>query len=121
MNVRSAVRALALSCLLLAACVSAASAQSTPGLFAPDSVCNTPLAANAKVDPLSKTYVADLRSQVATYGTWINSREHSTPVYTVGPDQPTVRVQLDNVQTLLQAAWEAVPIPENAVPAAGTD
>lgn len=116
-----AVRALALSLFLFAVSHTAASAQTDNGLFAPDSFWKTPLAHNAKVDPLSKTYVADLRSQVATYGTWINSREHSTPVYTVGPDQPTVRVQLDNVQSLLQAAWEAVPIPENAVPAAGTD
>src|SRR3712207_1398327 len=108
--VRSALTLFAIGSVLLS--TAPASAQTGNALFAADSFWKTPLAA---------PYVADLKRQVTTYGTWINPREHSAPVYTVPSDQPTVRVKLDNVQTLLQAAGEAVPIPPEAKPAAGTD
>jgi hypothetical protein len=58
---------------------------------------------------------------------WINTTQFSSPVYTVGASQKTVRVRLDNrtaertAADKLQAAWERVPIPSSAVPAAGTD
>jgi hypothetical protein len=43
------------------------------------------------------------------------------PVYTVPASQPNVKVKLDNIQTALAAAFSAVPIPDDAQPAVGTD
>jgi hypothetical protein len=57
-------------------------------------------------------------------GPWINEREYSTPLYTVGPDQPRVHVKLDTgiwglvLQGIL---GQGVPIPDDAIPAAGSD
>jgi len=55
----------------------------------------------------------------------INTTAWSVPVYTVPADQPTVRVTLIPsrvyVSPALQSAWEAVPLPADALPAAGTD
>ncbi len=48
----------------------------------------------------------------------------SVPIYTVPADQPTVRVKLRSAPSRpqsLQQAWEAVPLPPGAHPAAGTD
>jgi hypothetical protein len=68
--------------------------------------------------------VAELRRQVSAYGTWMNTDQYSSPVYTVPANQPTVRVTLDQpagVLPDLRAAWDQVPIPPDAQPAAGTD
>ena len=99
-------------------------------LFAPTSVWNRPLASNAAVDPASPALVSALVAEVAAestarIGPWISTASYSTPLYVVGPQQPTVTVALDD-PTLpwragLQAAFQAVPIPPNARPAAGTD
>jgi hypothetical protein len=92
--------------------------------FAPDSVWNQALAAGAPLDTRSDVYVDDLNRQVRQYAPWINTTQYSTPVYTVPIDQPTVRVALDEMAAylpLLQRAWEQVPIPPDARPAAGTD
>jgi hypothetical protein len=43
------------------------------------------------------------------------------PIYTVPADEPTIRVKLDASATTLQEAWDAVPLPADAKPAAGTD
>jgi hypothetical protein len=45
------------------------------------------------------------------------------PIYTVPADQPTVKVTLTRLalSPALQTAWNAVPLPANAQPAAGTD
>jgi hypothetical protein len=53
----------------------------------------------------------------------INTTTWSVPVYTVPADQPAVKVSMESPSqsTALQAAWEAVPLPGNAQPAAGTD
>ncbi len=46
----------------------------------------------------------------------------SVPIYTVPATQPAVLVKLVNTKSApLQAAWSAVPLPENAKPAAGSD
>ena len=92
-----------------------------PRPFAPTSFWNTPLPRDAKLDPLSSTYAAELRRQVRQYGPYINTTRFSTPVYTVPAGQPTVRVALDQFYPRLQAALEEVPIPPGAVPAPGTD
>ena len=62
-----------------------------------------------------------------TYLPWINTTQYSEPVYTVPADQPKVKVTLDKSSTdaqttaLRTALAAGVPIPDNAVPAAGTD
>jgi hypothetical protein len=89
--------------------------------FSPTSFWNKPLADDAPLDPLSAAYTGDLRRQLARWKPYINTTQFSSPVYTVPANQPTVRVKLDNVQQDLQAAWERVPIPANARPAAGSD
>jgi hypothetical protein len=111
---------------------SASSASASPaasGLFAPDSVWNAPLGAQAPLDPSSPRLVrALLREIVAEQqqrnGPWIETRSYSTPIYRVAADQPTVPVTLDNAQPwarTLRRALRAVPIPAEAQPAAGTD
>lgn len=96
------------------------------GLFSADSVWNAPLGAGARLDPVSDRLVGELNRLVAGdvaahRGPWINTNEYSTPVYTVPANQPTVRVALDNTDPQLQSAFQAVPIPPGAHPAAGTD
>lgn len=103
---------------------------SVPRLFAADSVWNARVGADAALDPTSPVLVAGLvaevqREQAAGNGPYINTTQYSTPVYRVPADQPTVRVTIPNpdspTRRALQSAFEAVPIPEGAVPAAGTD
>jgi hypothetical protein len=94
---------------------------SLPRAFAPNSFWNEPLAPDAPLDPMSEAYTAELQRQLDEWMPWINTTAHSVPVYTVPADQPTVRVQLDNSHAALQAAWERVPIPPDAKPAAGSD
>ena len=62
-----------------------------------------------------------IRRQLATTNPWINTTTYSTPVYTVPGAQPTVRVKLDTTSAPLQQAFEQVPIPAGARPAAGSD
>ncbi len=67
--------------------------------------------------------VTEVAREVAlNIGPWISGTSH---VYTVGPDTPTVRVQLDDPtlawRASLQTAFAAVPIPAGAVPEAGSD
>ncbi len=66
--------------------------------------------------------LSEVNSELARHhGPWINTREYSSPVYTVGASQPTVRVALDSGNPQLQGALNAVPIPAGAAPAAGSD
>jgi hypothetical protein len=99
-------------------------------LFAPNSVWNKPLPADATVDPASSTLVARLAREVGAeerqgIGPYIATIEASTPVYVVGRHQPRVPVTLEADGTPGQAglarALRAVPIPRNARPAAGPD
>jgi hypothetical protein len=105
----------------------AAVAPSLPRFFAPDSVWNAPLAADAPLDPnsaaLTGAFRAEIASEIATRtGPWIATTEYSTPVYTVPADQPCVRVTLDQTYGApLKSAFASVPLPDNARPAAGTD
>ena len=89
--------------------------------FAPDSVWNAPLADNAPLDARSPAYVRRLQYLLSRWDPYVNSTRYSTPVYTVPADQRMVRVKLDNTQRDLQAAFERVPIPRGARPAAGSD
>jgi hypothetical protein len=82
------------------------------------------------LDPNSAAMVSAFDEEVAAEvqsdaGPNINTTKWSVPVYTVPADQPTVKVTvtLENIWATpaLQAAWDAVPLPPNAQPAAGTD
>jgi hypothetical protein len=99
-------------------------------MFSDTSFWNAPLRRDAPVDGMSTLYVTQLAAQVRLSGAWINSGRFSTPVYTVGPDQPRVRVTLDTPSAMytnasdaaaLQQQLAAVPIPPDARAAAGTD
>lgn len=90
-------------------------------LFAPSSVWNTQISDPVPLAVNSAALVADLQRQVTSYGAWINTRQFSTPVYTVPANQPTIRVTLDTGMPSLQQDFAAVPLPANAVPAQGSD
>lgn len=100
-----------------------------PRLFAADSVWNARLPVHAPLDPTSPirtaAFTAEIRREIdAGTGPWISEDSYSTPIYTVGPGQPTMPVRLDTGSwgASLQAAFEqGVPIPPDATPAAGTD
>jgi hypothetical protein len=89
--------------------------------FSPTSFWNTPLGPDAQLDPASDLLVGELADQVVEYGPWINTYEYSSPVYTVGPSQPRVKVTLDTSFRPLEEAFAAVPVPPHAEPADGND
>jgi hypothetical protein len=103
------------------------STSSTPAFrfFSPLGIWNQPLAASALIDPNSAAISDRLMSFINTSvanrtGPWINTASYSTPIYTVPANQPTVPVIMD-YNNPLAPAMGAVPIPSNALPAAGTD
>jgi hypothetical protein len=96
--------------------------------FAPTSFWNTPTAAIAPLDPNSAGLVGALNAEVARElelktGPWINTTSYSVPIYTVAATTPTVRVRpiLRQTPHALRSAWQAVPLPAGAQPAAGSD
>ncbi len=101
--------------------------------FSSTSFWNTLVPADASLDPrsaeLAGAFGAEAASEVqedeaGKQGAWISivTTTCSIPIYTVPADQPTVRVTLKGGQAAaLQEAWDAVPLPPNAQPAAGTD
>ncbi|HEY2767375.1 MAG TPA: hypothetical protein VGI76_03915 [Solirubrobacteraceae bacterium] len=91
---------------------------------------NAQQAAGATLDPSSAKIVAALAHEVAheeevKKGPAINTTSWSVPVYTVPSTQGKVKVKLPYAwmqsRPALQAAWDAVPLPPGALPAAGTD
>ena len=119
----------AVAVIALAVILSGGASRRRPGVvppFAPNSVWNQPLPADAPTAPQSAKLVGTLQSQVQAHGTSINTTPFSVPVYTVGPHQPLIRVTLDqggtgSVGELARAFAAGVPIPPDAHPAAGTD
>ena len=98
-----------------------------PGLFSADSVWNR---ADVAQEPLGDQRLAQELTQEAEseieagIGPWIETGNDSTPVYVVGPDQRCVPVHLDVTQSYaktLSTAFERVPLPADAHPAAGSD
>ncbi len=99
-------------------------------LFSPKSVWNHPLAPTARIDPRSPQMIDGLlqevrREQAAGVGPWIQTDSYSTPLYIARRNLPTVRVALDDPNASwrvgLQKAYNKVPIPPKARPAAGSD
>jgi hypothetical protein len=94
--------------------------------FSADSVWNRPIPDDATLAPDSDELVAAFNHQWQTnYGTvGINTNAYSIPVYTVPVDQPTVDVATEDgctVDSRFEAQMAAVPIPDGARPANGTD
>ena len=96
--------------------------------FSPTSPWNRSLGPEAALDPASAQLVSHLKDQVAeeqadASGPWISTTSYSVPIYTVGPDQPSVRVALTSpvFSPALQSAFEAVPLPAGAEPSGGSD
>jgi hypothetical protein len=96
--------------------------------FSPMSFWNEALPTSAPLDPSSAAVVGAFeeevtREEAAKKGPFINTTAWSVPIYTVPVEQPTVKVTLvgSRVSPALRTAWEAVPLPEDAHPATGTD
>jgi hypothetical protein len=96
--------------------------------FSASSIWNESVA-DAPVDPNSAAVMRAFNALIASEeqpggdGPWINTTEYSVPVYTVPADQSTVTVKLHDHHrnAVLSSAWSAVPLPQNAQPAIGTD
>jgi hypothetical protein len=100
--------------------------------FSPSSFWNEPLPVNAPLDPTSAAVVGAFdevitKAQEAKKGLpTINTTSWSIPIYTVPGTQATVKVTYEvpyagKPKPTLEAAWDAVPLPPEAKPAAGTD
>jgi hypothetical protein len=64
-----------------------------------------------------------VQEQKEQKGPTINTTSWSVPIYTVPAAAPRLKVTLDteSKSSALQAAWQAVPLPEDARPAEGSD
>jgi hypothetical protein len=93
--------------------------------FSPESFWNRSLPADTPLDPNSASIVGAFDKEVIDR-TEINTTQYSAPIYTVPPDLASVKVTLVDPWRgpgghALQTAWDAVPLPSDAKPAAGTD
>jgi hypothetical protein len=96
--------------------------------FSPSSFWNTQPTSNAPLDPHSTEIIGAFNTlitadKLAGRSPTIDTSKWSIPIYTVPSNQPTVRVVQDKAETppTLQSAWNAVPLPPDAQPAAGSD
>jgi hypothetical protein len=96
--------------------------------FSPTSFWNTRLDPGANLDPDSAQLVDTFDEEVdaelqAGRGPSISTTSYAVPIYEVGADQPTVRVQLSSPTPApaLQAAFDKVPLPPDAKASGGTD
>ncbi|HUB75094.1 MAG TPA: hypothetical protein VL979_13810 [Solirubrobacteraceae bacterium] len=105
-------------------------AQAPFRFFSSTSVWNEEPPADAPLESNSAAVVTAFVNEIAAYEAAkkapnINTSSWSVPVYTVPAGQPLVKVTLEAARLskspALQTAWEAVPLPSNAQPAAGTD
>jgi hypothetical protein len=94
-------------------------------LFAPSSIWNAPLPANAALSESTSQLTNALISQKNAYGPWINTTSFSTPVYRVASGQTGVRVWIDHAPSAnadkLQGDLTNVPIPSGARPSPDSD
>jgi hypothetical protein len=109
------------------ALVTPARSQAPFRFFSPRSFWNQPVTAKATLDrhsgQIMRSFIAEVAAERATgSGPSIVTTRWSVPIYTVPRSQPTVRVVLATKGVrALQAAWDSVPLPPDAHPAAGTD
>ena len=96
--------------------------------FSPTSFWNRQVPARARLDRHSAGVVGALNEGIAGErqvgkGPGINTTVYSVPIYTAPSTQLTVKVMLEDASRspALQSAWDSVPLPSNAQPAAGTD
>lgn len=92
-------------------------------MFAPGAVWNTPIAADAPLDPESEVIAAAVAKSARERAT-INTTSWSVPVYSVGDTQPLVKVTQENegkLNAAMNAAMQGVPLPPDAKAAQGTD
>jgi len=96
--------------------------------FSPTGFWNKVVAASAPLAASSAAAASEFDAEIARAeaegkGPSVNTAAWSVPVYTVPADQPLVAVQLWSPARApaLQSAWQAVPLPVGAEPAAGTD
>lgn len=100
-------------------------------LFSGESVFNEQLPGTVPLASDSSQLVSDFLSQVSKYQghVVINTTSWSSPVYVVGPNQPTIALigessicpRPEGVWSAFAEQIAAVPIPPNAIPAAGSD
>ncbi len=111
---------------LMALCVPARAGER---VFAVNSFWYQPIPKDAPLHPNSPLFVAEfLRQKKAYYGTVsINTAAYACPIYVVGPEvKPVAVTEWDGQKkgfkdARLAAQWLAVPIPDYAAPADGTD
>ncbi|MDR3688347.1 MAG: hypothetical protein P4L46_03135 [Fimbriimonas sp.] len=109
--------------------VAALASQAKHRIFAPNSFWYRPIPVDAPLHPRSAEFVRDfLRQKKAYYGTVsINTVAYASPVYVAGPHAKTFKVAEWDGQNkghsdpALLAQWTAVPIPDYAQAADGTD
>jgi hypothetical protein len=96
--------------------------------FSLDGFWNKALSPEAPLDPRSAALTHAfgqeiMQEELVSKGPFLNTTAWSVPIYTVPAGQRTVRVQLvdPSPKPALQAAWSRVPLPPDAIPAAGTD
>jgi hypothetical protein len=114
---------------IAAECITSLAKVQTDSVFAPNSVWYTPIPADAPLHANSANFAKEFMRQVNTwYKTVnINTREYTSPVYTVPADQPRIAVGWNDCQKkgfvergfLAQVA--DVPMPIYAKEAAGSD
>lgn len=111
--------------VVLAALATAPAGAIGSTFFAPDSVWNSSLSPGEKIDRTSSARVAELNRQVGLFGTWINHKQWSTPLYVVPAGTPTVAVTIDNPSPtccpVIKKQSRRVPVPAGAQPALGGD
>lgn len=97
--------------------------------FAPDSFWYQPIPRDVELHPNSAGLVGDFLRQMKKYygGVTISAAAYSSPVFVVGGSVPTVPVKQWDChksgyfEKRFDVDWRAVPIPDYAQPAAGTD
>lgn len=110
-------------------CITSLAPVQTDKVFSTTSFWYTPIPTIVTLHSNNANLVAEFNRQRTTwYGTVaINTKEYTSPVYTVGPDQPRIAVGWNDCQKKgyvekgLLAQLADVPMPSNATAALGTD
>lgn len=96
--------------------------------FSPTSFWNQAVPADAAVESSSAAVISAFLGEIEAEqeekkGPTVNTTSWSVPIYKVGASAPTLNVTLEKESSspALQAAWQAVPLPEDADPAQGSD